>query len=296
MAVMVLIMIDQTEGCQIYCNNFILQRETQLINLESKIDLLVKKTTESFSSLHGLLDKALCGKAHCPQDESFQQVPDEPAVCQTTVAKFDSVGPTVSLDLAQDSPLCDLDSGRRPNVDQLNTSPGHFLTTCTSSQSGVDIDLSQMSPSLCGKIITQCLSRGSEKHPLAKISHRNFVSKRRDEPKLRRGGGRKRFIPRTPVVTRSGGKRLRNNSESSDEEHCHVTVTMKTMDVKRSVRRSKKSTTPLKAISQNCICENSPRMGFTQKTECFVNQGDENAFSSSPTTKLSQQTIGSRVR
>ena len=189
-------------------------------------------------------------------------------------------------------------------LDCLSSSPAQLLTVnrSYSSQSGVDIDLSQMSPSVCGEIISQCLSGGgggggsgsrSRSNNILNLSN-SRVSQQQVVAAGRKRDGRKpvkRLNPRTPVVTRTRGKRFRSKSVSSDdEEHCHVTVTMKTMDVKRSVRRSKaKSATPKREFLNH---------GFRKPSKLVTTThgGDENAFLCSPVYTISNNTRpGSQV-
>lgn len=132
----------------------------------------------------------------------------------------------------------------------------------SSSQSGVDIDLSQISPSVCGTIISQCLTKGSSSNGRTRSNSRRVqplqvndstttpVHGRQYSLRSSKNSSAKSNDSRlaTSIVTRrSRCKRSRTSSTtiSSDEEQCHVTVTMETMDVKKSVRRrSHRATKP----------------------------------------------------
>lgn len=269
-----------------FCLYELLQKELQL---EAKIDLLAKSTNEKFHSLENLIEKAV---------EKIENLSD---VCQRSlvqvrsqqIPEYNSNSPAAVKSASMPSDGVDRRTTSQRNtmltnlgeknvvLDRHSLSPSsQFLAVNSSysSQSGVDIDLSQMSPSVCGEIISQCLSGGNgnrtrlaRSDKLMNLSNSSIALPNKHGRKI----VKKHNLRTTPVITRA--KRLRSNSVSSDdEEHCRVTVTMKTMDVKRSVRRSRKPLSPMNESGH-----------FRQNSQaCY---GDENAFLCSPVYSASNK-------
>ena len=258
------------------------------MQLESKIDLLAKSTDKKFHSLENLIEKAVekienlsevCQKSLVQAHP--QQIPEyrnSPAALKSASIPSDSVDRKTTSQ--QNTTLTSLGE-KNVLLDCHSVSPSSqfiAVNSSYSSQSGVDIDLSQMSPSVCGEIISQCLSGGNGNRTRLARSDKLMNLSNSSIPLPNKQGRKtvkKHNLRAAPIITRA--KRLRSNSVSSDdEEHCRVTVTMKTMDVKRSVRRSKKPISPM----------NEPGRFRQNSQACY---GNENAFLCSPVYSASNK-------
>ena len=139
-------------------------------------------------------------------------------------------------------------SNKKPLHDSTNVIPQSLKSICNSeqssgtSQSGYEVDLTLLSPSMCGDVISQCLS-GKQKVKIDKEnSTKSRVTRKQSfnhvitTPKR---GARKRkgIYSRTPVVTRAQSKRQRNISGSSDEDQCTTQpIKYKSFGGKRNLR------------------------------------------------------------
>ena len=139
-------------------------------------------------------------------------------------------------------------SNEKPLHDSTNVIPQSLKPVCNSqqssgtSQSAYEVDLTQLSPSMCGDVISQCLSgkqkvrsdkeKRTKSHVTTKRSFKHVIT----TPK--RGARKSKGIyQRTPIVTRAHSKRQRNSSGSSDEDQCTTQpIKYKSFGGKRNLR------------------------------------------------------------
>ena len=122
-------------------------------------------------------------------------------------------------------------SNEKPLHDSTNVIPQSLKPLCNSqqssgtSQSAYEVDLTLLSPSMCGDVISQCLSGKQKVRIDKKKSTKSRVTIKQSFNHVittpKRGARKSKGIyPRTPVVTRAQSKRQRNNSGSSNEDQC----------------------------------------------------------------------------